>query len=235
MLAVGAGGVTFNHQDSGSTAAYRLITPRAFPVPIGSGAALAFVYDATTGRWRQLDLGGSMLTPYAVTLADATVSGDTTVASLVVPANTWLDGEAVVVRLFARRKNDSGSTRTTLLKVNATGASAQQLASVSWQASANERLGGAVIGFVRTGSLLYVPIRWADDGALSAVAAELIKDTQSDGFGGGVALGGWVELTPTSFAADITLSIIANLAVTNAQYYLKPKHGTAFKRVDWGF
>jgi hypothetical protein len=187
--------------------------------------------------WTQVPMAQRLVTaaqPYAVTLANAEVSGDTTVASLVVPASTWQEGEVVLVRLFALRKNDSGATRTTLLKVNATGASAQQLASVGWQASGNERRSGAVIGFVRTGSVIYVPIRWADDGVLAFSAAELIKDTQSDGFGGGVSGGGFVELTPTSFNADITLSVIVNLAVTNAAYYFRPKHGAAYKRLDWG-
>lgn len=170
-------------------------------------------------RARRVSAGAQQ---YAVTLANAEVSGDTTVASAVIPAGQWVDGWIVGMRIMALRKNDSGSARTTLLKVGATGAAATQLASVSWDVSATERKGGAVLNFCRSGSLIYVPAAWA---AAEQAAAELIKNTTSDGFGGASTL---VELTPTSFTADITLTVVVNLAVTNAAYYFRPRAGWAW-------
>lgn len=61
VYAVGAGGVTLNHQDAGSTtAADRIITATgsALTLTAGSGSAL-LQYDATTARWRVLALAGS--------------------------------------------------------------------------------------------------------------------------------------------------------------------------------
>lgn len=164
---------------------------------------------------------------YTVTLANAEASGDNTIATITIPGSLWQDGWVVGVRIFAVRKNDSGGNRATLLKVNATGASAQQLGSVTWVAGTTERKSGSLLQFFRSGTKIFVPVRWGDDGALSLKAEELIKDTQADGFGGSVTGGGYVELTPIDFTANVVLTVIVNLATTHASYYLRPSYGVA--------
>ncbi len=52
---VGAGTVTLNHQDAGSTAANRLIASTATAFTVATSALLA--YDGTTASWRVLPLG----------------------------------------------------------------------------------------------------------------------------------------------------------------------------------
>lgn len=55
IVAIGAGSVTLTNQDTGSTAANRIVTSTgaALSLAAGTGSAI-LVYDATTGRWRVL-------------------------------------------------------------------------------------------------------------------------------------------------------------------------------------
>jgi hypothetical protein len=242
VSAVGAGSVAFAHQNTGSTAAYRIVTRTALTVTVIPGAAAMLVYDATTQRWRLFDLGGgSMLNTYSVTLADAAASGDTTVASFTVPGNSWADGEAIVCRLFGLRKNNQGAPQSTLLKVNVTGGSAQTLQTVSWADSATEFKAGGVIVLFRAGNDIWVPKgRSRPIGQDNTNNDTPTVPNPQDVLGGSTAsldqmlfMDDVSVLTPTNFTSDILVSILVNLAVTHAAYYFKPKHAAAYKTPQW--
>jgi hypothetical protein len=52
---VGATAIQINNQDSGSTATNRILTGTGANISLAADAALMFIYDATTARWRKLN------------------------------------------------------------------------------------------------------------------------------------------------------------------------------------
>lgn len=175
--------------------------------------------------------GGSSESTYACTLTDiVNVSSDNTFATFVIPGGTWRDGEVVMARVIALKKNDSGTDREIILKASATGAAATTVhTSTTWVNSGSESIVFGAMAFFRGGSSLYIPRSLYDSGTAGALASapqDMISNNS-------VFSAGFATLTPTSFDADITISLIVNFPAANANLYYKPRHVGAYKTVPW--
>lgn len=179
--------------------------------------------------------GGFEDSTYEATLTEvANQTGDREFASFVVPGGTWRNGEVVVVRVVALKKNDTGSDRNVILKTSVTGTGfTTVVASSTWTQQASEQILFGHMAFFRGGSSLYVPVTNATfAGSSPQVVSGGPTDMVADGsiFSAGSAI---LALTPTSFDSNITIALAINLPVANPSLYYKPRHVAAYKTVSW--
>ena len=175
----------------------------------------------------------SAITTYTPTLTNVSnTTTETTFCSFVVPASTWLDGEVVTVRVGVLVKNNSGSRNGNTVKALVTGASSVTVGSGGWDNSATEFEKVGTVELMRVGALVFANARsggTANESGLYATTyagwnypTGMISDT-------GVLGANSMQMTPTSFASDITVSLRIVMGAANTSRYIKPQGAICYK------
>lgn len=177
--------------------------------------------------------GGFEDSTYAVTKTDVVnQTGDRTFATFTVPGGTWRDGEVVNARMIAIRKNDTGSDQNATLKVQVTGSALTTIGgAITWTAGASEEFVYGLMSFFRGETGVYIPTDHYNTGVAGAISArplDIIADNSVFSVGTG-----FLTLTPTSFDADILITLAVNLSAANVNMYFKPRHIGAYKTNFW--
>jgi hypothetical protein len=93
------------HQDTGSSAANRVICPNAVPLPVMPGAAVRLEYDFSASRWRAYLLPTSGEYPVAIAeITSGTAAGSVDVVGLALPASPSGNDRFVLTRRVERLK-----------------------------------------------------------------------------------------------------------------------------------
>ena len=91
-------------------------------------------------------------TTYTVTVADCeNTTTKTDIVTFTVPANSWLDGEAIWFEIDYEYLNNTGATRQLITWLRATGIT-EQRGDINFSVDANVNRGSAVYKFVRLGT-----------------------------------------------------------------------------------
>lgn len=91
-----------------------------------------------------------------ITIADCdNTTTETAVMTLVIPANTWLDGEDVTASIISKHKQGAGSNRTLTLKIKVNGSSETLLSTSAITSSAQEGNSRRTFNFTRIGSEIW--------------------------------------------------------------------------------
>lgn len=173
---------------------------------------------------------------YACTLANSigpgtstTATSDVNVISFTVPANTWNDGESIIIRATALSKMNTadGNTRSINYKISCTGASASTVLTTGLTANANEYKKYGVIELLRAGTKIE-----AVTAAFDLAAGNLFESPYNNNR---TAL---VQITPTAFTSDITFNIVSNFicdtsATIATDTYFKPQWAYAYKTTSF--
>ena len=123
IVSIGAGNVFLSHQNTGSTAANRLInfvTSAATPLAAGVGTA-TYIYDTTTDRWRLIahDQGGFITPTFDANNYVAETAGTLTVAAGDVTTQAYLlEGKKLTVQMKLDTMTLSSSSTVTVSILN---------------------------------------------------------------------------------------------------------------------
>lgn len=168
---------------------------------------------------------------YTCTLANAVGTGgnaptsDVTVVTFTVPANTWNDGETIVLRIGSLNKFSwslNGNARVINFKMSATGSSTATILANSLYGDANEYVKKGTLELLRRGTVIEA-VTSVYDVPFSNLSTGYSTSNSSN-----------VTITPTSFASDITVNLIvsytadANDVIPNTIYF-KPQYAYAYK------
>ena len=175
----------------------------------------------------------SAITTYTPALTNVSnTTTETTFCSFVVPANTWLDGEVVTVRVGVLVKNNSGSRNSNSVKALVTGASSVTVGSGGWDNSATEFEKVGTLELMRVGTLVFANARSGGTASESGLYTTnyaawnyptgMVSDT-------GVIGANSMQMTPTSFASDITVSLRIAMGAAHATQYIKPQGAICYK------
>ena len=166
-------------------------------------------------------------TEYVVTTAEAVASGDTVIAQFTVPGGTWRNGEKIIILGTTLNKNNSGAARSTLIKLKVGDGALDTVSTANWSDSATEIFTGGVFSLRRIGSKVTVSIGMPD-----APSSELWQGPGgwNNHFGSGT---NYHDVSPTTFANDMVIQVVVNLATTHATYYSKPQSVYAVKVPSW--
>jgi hypothetical protein len=163
-------------------------------------------------------------TTYAVTLADAeNTTSQITLAQFTIPANTWAQGEEVVLDLHSLSLNSTGSTQSVTYVVGGT--------TIADQSSGSVTAGGvqAVNGFART-RLRFVRVgtgvAYSIIGTNSPSTVYGFWDGNNAPIQGGA---GTYYDSAVTFTSDITIYLKATLGLASASYYIRTEHARAYK------
>ena len=156
---------------------------------------------------------------------------ETAVMTLVIPANTWLDGEDVTASIISKHKQGAGSNRTLTLKIKVNGSSETLLGASSISSSATEGNSRRTFNFTRIGTEI-----WAFFNASSANVGQFCSTTNV-----GIAAIGTVSFYPAGtstgriwtgidFTQDVTILYTVQWgAAANAATYWRTIHGRCEK------
>ena len=183
---------------------------------MGSGTPGSGNFLRGDGAWTAIS--GAQITGYAATLADVTnTTTETTICYFDVGANEWADGDIIFLWLGNKLKNNSGSTRTTVGKVNV-GAGAQvQILSQGFSDNASEfETMGMITSFMRTASTVMVGhnVRTWD------VPTGAIYPNGEGAVG---------TSTPANFTDVQRVSFKVTLAHADSTYYVQPQNARVWK------
>lgn len=168
---------------------------------------------------------------YACTVANAVgtngsaPTSDVTVVTWTVPANTWLDGQSIIVRVGSLNKfswTANGNARYLNFKMSATGAAATTITTLSLTSNGTEYVKNGVVELLRRGSAIE-----AVTSVLDTPLSTLISGYSSSSTSG-------VTITPTSFASDMTVNLLVNYTADAndtipSTIYFKPQWAYAYK------
>ncbi len=156
----------------------------------------------------------------SVTIASASnTSAETTVVSVTIPANTWLDGEEVSISVIARHKQNSGGAIAITYKVKVNASSLTTLSASSVSNSATEGKTRRSFFFTRIGSDIYYTGNGANYGDMSSTASvygAVISTADYYGSGNGNIY------TSVDFTSNVTLTFTVQWASANANAYWIP-------------
>jgi hypothetical protein len=167
---------------------------------------------------------------YACTVANAVGTGgsaptsDVTVVTWTVPADTWLDGQSIIVRVGSLNKfswTANGNNRYLNFKMSATGAAATTIATVTLASVSTEYVKNGVVELLRRGSAIEA-VTSVLDTPLSTLTAGSPSSTSG------------VTITPTSFASDMAVNLLVNYTADAndtipSTIYFKPQWAYAYK------
>jgi len=181
---------------------------------LGSGTANNTTFLRGDQTWAT-PAGGE--TTYSVTIADAeNTTTKTTVASFVVPANTWADGERMVLFISYELLNNSGSQNTLTTYVGGTGLT-ENSGSTLRASSAGSVRSEFEFSFIRVGSnVLY---------ARPGNSTNNLRVYQN------IALANNLHAVQSSvnFTVDITLNVAIQNSIANAATYFRTDYARASK------
>jgi len=169
---------------------------------------------------------------YACTLTNSigpgtstTATSDVNVITFTVPANTWNDGESIIIRATALSKMNTadGNTRSINYKISCTGASSSTVTTTAMSGNASEFKKYGVIELMRVGSKIE-----AVTAAFDLTSSNLFESPYNNN------RTSLVQITPTAFTSDITVNIVSNFicdtsATIATDTYFKPQWAYAYK------
>lgn len=167
--------------------------------------------------------GGAVYTPSMQDVQDFAAA--VAVVGFVVPAGTWADGEVISVDVFSLDKNNKGSDGTPSFAVTVGAGSPVTLTNgTAWSDSGTEYPMWRGFTLIRNGSTVVVFAGYEITGSFGAASPVSFSSrpgavTQILGLS-----------SPASFAADITVSLIATLGAASPTYYYKPRSARIRKR-----
>jgi len=157
---------------------------------------------------------------FTVTTANCSnTSAETTVVSVTIPANTWLDGEEVGISVIARHKQNSGGAIAITYKVKVNASSLTTLSASSVSNSATEGKTRRSFFFTRVGSDIYYTGNGNTYGDMSSTASVFgavigVADYYGSGDGN--------IYTSVDFTSNVTLTFTVQWASANANAYWIP-------------
>ena len=168
--------------------------------------------------------GSGLVADYAATIANcANTATETTVYSVTIPANTWLDGEAITVFLLARHKQNSGGAITMTQKIKVNASSYTSMSAVSISNNATEGLTDRGFSMRRMGGDLWLRL----SGAFGGSGGTNINNAAFTTNNFASTLGN--IYTSVDFTSDVTITITMQWASANSLAYFNPTFGTAYK------
>jgi hypothetical protein len=155
-------------------------------------------------------------TTYTVTVADCeNTTTKTNIVVFTVPANTWLDGEAIWIEIDYEYLNNSGATRSVTSWLSATGIT-EQRGDINFTADANVNRGIAFYKFVRLGtSALTGNINFAN-----IIRINYGINPNSP----------YVIDTSVDYTTNITFNLALQFPVESASLYVRPMLVRAYKK-----
>jgi hypothetical protein len=155
-------------------------------------------------------------TTYTVTVADCeNTTTKTNIVVFTVPANTWLDGEAIWIEIDYEYLNNSGATRSVTSWLSATGIT-EQRGDVNFVADANVNRGIAFYKFVRLGtSALTGNINFAH---IQRINYGINPNSP------------YVIDTSVDYTTNITFNLALQFPVASASLYVRPMLVRAYKK-----
>jgi hypothetical protein len=155
-------------------------------------------------------------TTYTVTVADCeNTTTKTNIVTFTVPANSWLDGEAIWIEIDYEYLNNTGATRAVTSWLSATGIT-EQRGDVNFFVDANVNRGIAFYKFVRlgtsalTGNINFAHVQRINYGINPN--SPYIIDTSVD------------------YTTNITFNLALQFPVANASLYVRPLLVRAYKK-----
>jgi hypothetical protein len=174
--------------------------------------------------------GSSDITYYTATLADAeNTTSKVNLISCTVPANTWSDGDRLVVHLSGDITTN-GSSASLTAGVEGTGFG-PYTRSANLNVSSDPNRFDTMFTFKRNGSGIYYYVgaggTWSESNYLNIGVASLLIGS----FGGinSVSDDWQVFDASVDYTADITVSITAQWGTAGAGIWVRPFWGTAYK------
>lgn len=162
-------------------------------------------------------------TPSIVLANCANTALEITVFTLTIPANTWLDGEAVTLFMILLHKNNSGGAINITQKIKVNADSYTSMSAVSIANNATEGKTDRGVWLRRIGTSVYLRLSGAFGGTGGTTINNATFTTdQFAGTSGNV-------YTSVNFAADIVITITMQWASQNAAAYFNPLFGLAWK------
>lgn len=155
-------------------------------------------------------------TTYTVTVADCeNTTTKTNIVVFTVPANTWLDGEAIWIEIDYEYLNNSGATRAVTSWLSATGIT-EQRGDVNFFVDANVNRGIAFYKFVRLGT--------------SALTGNInFAHIMRINYGINPNLP-YVIDTSVDYTTNITFNLALQFPVASASLYVRPMLVRAYKK-----
>lgn len=188
-----------------------------------AGTNITFTENNNGGN-ETLTIAAAGDTTYAVTLADAeNTTSQITLAQFTIPANTWSQGEEVVLDLHCLSLNSTGNIQNVTYVVGGT--------TITDQTSGTVSAGGVPLtaGFGR------VRLRFVRVG--TGVAYTFIANnspTTTSFYFDGPAPPLWQNIatfydSSVTFSSNITIYVKATLGLASANYYIRTEHARAYK------
>ncbi len=155
---------------------------------------------------------------------------ETAVMTLVIPANTWLDGEDVTASIISKHKQGAGSNRTLTLKVKVNGSSETLLSTSAITSSAQEGNSRRTFNFTRIGSEIWAHFT-TSAGTLGQFGSTTTAGTAAVGTISYAASGSVGRFwTGIDFTQDVTILYTVQWgAAANAATYWRTIHGRCEK------
>lgn len=164
-----------------------------------------------------------------ITIADCdNTTTETAVMTLVIPANTWADGEDVTASIISKHKQGAGSNRNLTLKIKVNGSSETLLSTSAITSSATEGNSRRTFNFTRIGDEIWShfnDINTAQFGSTTTAGTAAVG-TRSYAASGSVGRF-W---TGIDFTQDVTILYTVQWgAAANAATYWRTIHGRCEK------
>lgn len=153
---------------------------------------------------------------------------ETAVMTLVIPANTWADGEEVTASIICKHKQSAGSNRTLTLKIKLNGSSETLLSASSITSSAQEGNSRRTFTFTRIGSEVWAHFNAINHGQYGSTTTPSTAAVGTISYASSGTVGKiW---TGVNFAADVTILYTVQWgAAANAATYWRTIHGRCEK------
>lgn len=194
---------------------------------IGTGDTIPIANGGTNATTK----GGAVanLLRENITIADCdNTTTETAVMTLVIPANTWADGEEVTASIISKHKQGAGSNRTLTLKIKLNGSSETLLSASSITSSAQEGNSRRTFTFTRIGSEVWILLNAINHGQYGGTTTPGTAAVGTISYSTSSTVGKiW---TGVDFTADVTILYTVQWgAAANAATYWRTIHGRCEK------
>lgn len=193
-----------------------------------SGTASSSTYLRGDQTWATISAGPTF---YTVTTADAeNTTNEITVISFTVPANTWANGQAVILEWQTQLKNETGgSVANNIMRVGGTGVTEVSNTSMAFNSTAGylDPYRFYRLFFIRDGAGMLYPgpstssTGWASN---AFIGTSFISSAAAIDFGNAVTLD-----TSVDYTVNITMTIKIKLATASANLWMRQRFASAYK------
>lgn len=164
-----------------------------------------------------------------ITIADCdNTTSEISVMTLVIPANTWADGEEVTASIICKHKQGAGSNRNLTLKIKVNSSSQTLLSSSAISSSAQEGNSRRTFTFTRIGSEIWAHFNAINHGQYGSTTTPSTAAIGTISYASSGSTGRiW---TGIDFTADVTIEYTVQWgAAANAATYWRTIHGRCEK------